>query len=194
MFRVVLLCLIIFAAYISWISIPVVHGYGELVTTPPEINRATIQEPFIYDSYTLEPVQVFQGKVRVLDKKRYYFDSKSEIASVDIVAGWQTMSDEFVLDDLYFDQTKRSAFVRYTNLPVSRKVIEAQTAHWHLIPSNTMIKRKIYQIREGHILHLEGWIVNVESINGSMWNPASGSTKELQLKRSALWVLNIKIE
>lgn len=194
MFRVVLLCVIVFAAYFAWINIPIVHGYGELVTEPPSFHRVIVQEPFIYENYKLNPIKVIEGNVRVLDKKRYFFDRKSDIAPVDIVTGWQKMSDEAVLDDLYFIQSKRIGSVRFIDSPVPRNIIESQAVLWHLIPANDIVARKIHQIREGHILKIEGWTVDVESSGGHVWNQATFGKNDVQLKRSPLWVMDLTID
>jgi hypothetical protein len=194
MFRVVLLCAIVFASYFAWISLPVSHGYGELIPDPPALQRVLVNEPFRYHSYTLVPEKTIKGSVRVVDKKRYLFDKKSEIAPLDIVAGWQQMSDEAILDDLYLIQKKRTASIRYLNPPIPQAHIQSQSALWHLIPANDVIARKMHQIRQGHILHIEGWFVEVETESGYTWNSEIHSDKNIQLKRSALWVMDLEIE
>lgn len=194
MFRVVLLCVIALISYYVWISIPVIHGYGETVPEAPHRHRVTIEEPLIYKNYTLKPKKVIEGNIRVLSRKRYFFDQKSDIASHDIVAGWQRMSDELVLEELYFSQKKRTAVVQFVNPTLNKQHIQAQSALFHLIPANDLISRKILQIRKGHILQIEGWVVDVESSAGFVWNFDSSSGKEFQLERSALYVMELEIK
>jgi hypothetical protein len=193
MLRFILVFIVAFAGYYLWAFFPITHGPG--ITNPhaPETSRITWEKPFPYREYTITPLRNIEGETRVIERKRYYFDSKSEYAPVDVLVGWSDLSDERNLDHLHFSLDNRVADVEYSRPPLPVSQIYKQTALWHLVPSNEAIEKEIKKIRNGNILRIKGFIVNIDSEVDYGWRSDITPAKNEKYNNTIIWVTEVSV-
>lgn len=161
MVKYIALFIIVASGYILYISYPESHGPGITAKVEPKISRIGWQEPLTFKGATIKPVKQINAEVRVIKKKRYYFDDFARYSPVDVLVGWKQLSDERNLDYLYFSLNNRNYQLNYTKPPVELTLVAAQTDLWHLIPANAEVESQMDKLRNGNIIYLKGLLVNI---------------------------------
>lgn len=167
--------LLIGSAYYYWETKPIDHGPGIVAPDTPEQQATYNADKFNYKEIELSPQATISMEARVLSIEKYYFDKYSELTSTDIVFGWGPMSDERNLNSLMVRQSDRSFYWEMANPPIQQEKMWQYAANMHMINSTEAIRKKINSLREGHIVEIEGYLVNAE---------ASDWTLETSLTRS----------
>jgi hypothetical protein len=194
MLKYILLCILAMSGYYAWSVFPVNHGPGITNPNRPELNFTAFDKPFNYKGNTLKPLKRYEADVRVLQKKRYLFDARASLSPMDILVGWNEMSDARNVDFIHFSMSNRTASMSYTKPPIPVKQIHQQMDHLHLIPSNKEIKSTINGLRQGHKIKLEGIIVNIESIDNYDWDSKTILTNKEEHRKLVVWVESIQVE
>ncbi|MDZ7714888.1 MAG: hypothetical protein U5J95_01625 [Balneolaceae bacterium] len=158
--------LIIAGGYYYWTTRPITHGPGEMAPNKPKQEKAFGVKDIQHKNYTVSPLAKFEMQARVLAKKAYYADKQSDILPYDVVFGWGPMSDERNLDHILIKQSNRDYKWEMTRPPIPEKQMKLYSANMHLIPANLMIKEKLGELREGHIVKIKGLLVKVSSDKG----------------------------
>ncbi|MCK5696760.1 MAG: hypothetical protein KAI02_01270 [Gammaproteobacteria bacterium] len=146
----------------------VTYGAGVIAPNEP-LQKSTDTAPFYYNDIEVKPQASFVIEAKVLAKKQYYFDAGSHIAPVDLALGWGRMSDETILKDIDISQRHRFFFWRVDEFPIPRKEIEQHSTNMHIIPSNETITQQINAIKEGQLIRLKGYLVNLKRADGWHW-------------------------
>lgn len=194
MLRIILFCIVAFAGYYVWAFFPINHGPGITAPNSPTTSRITWEKPFPFKEYNIIPLKKIEGTVRVIKHKRYYFDSKSEYSPVDVLVGWGDLSDERNLDHLHFSVSNRLSDIEFSRPPLPLKQLYQQTALWHLVPSNERIENEIKHMREGNMLMLSGYIVNVESETEFGWRSDTINKGGNEHPNIIIWVTEIRVK
>lgn len=121
------------------------------------------------NSYQLELVDVFQIRGLVLSKRTYLSDERADIAPLDLVLGWRSMSDPNVLSQIGIRQNQRFYFWHVEEFPIPRREIERNSTNLHIIPANPEIAEKMRLIRIGQTVKLQGHLVDVQAKDGFRW-------------------------
>lgn len=149
-----------------WTTRPVEHGPGVVAPETPEQEKTFNADKFNYKDTELTPKATITLKARVLSIKKYYFDKYSDLTKTDIVFGWGAMSDERNLNSLIVRQSDRSFYWEMTKPPIKQHKMWQHAANMHLIGSTQEIRDKINTLRQGHLVKIEGYLVNAESSAG----------------------------
>ncbi len=194
MLKYILLCILALSGYYAWSIYPIKHGPG--VTNPerPIMQLTAWEKPFNYKGNTLSPQKRYKSDVRVLQKRRYLFDDRSELSPVDVLVGWDEMSDERNIEFIHFSMSEREARLEFTKPPIPVESINKQVEHLHLIPSSKEIKDQINRLRQGSKVKLEGIIVNVESVDNYNWSSTLTISNSETYRKMILWVESIRVE
>lgn len=193
MLKYILIGIVAGTGFYAWINFPVQRAPGETIDSEPLV-QSVFESPFSHEKYTLTPLRKINAEVRVIKKKRYFFDSKSGYAPVDILVGWHVMSDERILDDLNFRLNDRYFDVDMTTLPVNKNEMYGNIELWHLMPSDEFTDQTIKRIRDGHIVELEALLVHVESDDEVSWKSELQDPGYGHLKNNILWVKQIELK
>lgn len=153
-------------AYYFWTTRPIVHGPGEVAPNEPTQQRAYGINPISHNGVTIKPIARFDIEARVLSKKRYYQDDESEYAPFDIVVGWGPMSDENNLNEMMIKQADRSFYWEMIEPPIPIPEMREHTANLRLIHQDDKMLKKLEDIRVGHIIHIKGYLVNINTEEG----------------------------
>ena len=165
------------------------YAPGVLVQNSP--SQINVRRPsFNHENYEILPVASFSLRGRVLSKERYWLDKQSNISPVDIVIGWGPMSDQSMVEKINFSQGIRLYSYDYNIPGFSVRTIISNSANIHLIPSNVNIKNAIINVKEGDIVAVSGYLVNVRGQNSWLWKTSlsredigEGSTEIMWVER-----------
>ena len=139
---------------------------GVKVPNPPEQSNLYFKDIQLSKNNTpIKAIQEIKLKAKILGKKYY----SSDIIPVDLALGWQNMSDEKVLKEFKITQRNRWYFWQTNRFPIPRTDVVTQSSNWHIIPANDNIKDIIDMAKEGQIISLKGYLVNVKIENGKQF-------------------------
>jgi hypothetical protein len=170
MIRAVLPVLIILAVVFQLVT-------NREVQQPPGVlaPRAPIQtmlrdaQPILKDGYLITPLASFEVEARVLGAERYWFGRESDLSPVDLALGWGAMSSREVLDEIRILQGGRFYHWYARELPIPAHQITHQSANMHLIPATGEVAGELKSIRRGHLVRLEGYLVQINAQDGWTW-------------------------
>lgn len=79
-------------------------------------------------------------------------------------------SDQSLLDRIDISQSNRWYRWRYEGvIPVSDQQIIRSSANMHMLPATPSVERSLMQLREGDIISLQGYLVDVAHESGWNW-------------------------
>jgi hypothetical protein len=136
---------------------------GALVYQEPlqkEIETALFT--FEADGAILIPEALFDVTGVVLGKKRYLPWGGYHMAPWDVGIGWGAMSDPDNLSQVSFWQRNRFMHYRYgAGASVSKHTIIPNSSNIHIIPGNDIVKAQMADVKEGNLVRMTGFLVNV---------------------------------
>ena len=154
----------------DWDSKPIEHPPGILVAERPE--QVDLQpSTFMLDDYQLTRKASFKIQARVLSKEPYYMGRTADLAPLDLALGWGEMSDSAVLNQIDISQSARWYRTRYDlPPPISEQQIIFNSSNMHMIPARKDIERSLKKLREGDIVSISGYLVDVNHDSGWYWH------------------------
>ncbi len=194
MLRFILLGIVAFSGFYIWSVFPINHGPGELSQNKPKLERLTWEKPFQFRDATIVPLRKISGEVRVLEKKRYFFDNKREYSPIDVLIGWKALSDERNLDHIHFSLSDRYFEYEFTRPPLPVNEMLSQIDLWHLVPSNEEIDNQIKRLRKGNVISIEGYLIDIEPDTKYAWRSELVKPKNQNLKNTIVWITDIYVK
>ncbi|MTI86611.1 MAG: hypothetical protein FH748_01440 [Balneolaceae bacterium] len=188
------LLVVIGTSYIAWLNIPEKHGPGIVVEHTPEVTSTGWQKPFGFKNIDVIPEKKVKARVRIISKKRYFFDEKKTYSPIDVYVGWQQMSDEQNLKSINITLTDRNYDIEISRPPIPVKKVYNQSNLWHLVPSNKEIREKVTSIRTGNIIQVEGLLVSLKGENDFRWSTLKTIHAQPNERGAILWIEKISIE
>ncbi len=164
---------VVIALWLVWKPTPETLGPGIKVIHQPEQQVAENRASFQMGGYSITPVSRFVIDAKVLAKKHYRTGREADLSPYDLALGWGPMSDESVLAAISISQSGRWYRWSTTNFPIPRRDIETNSANMHMIPANETIKKDLDAIREGQLVQLSGFLVNVDASDGWRWRTST---------------------
>ncbi|MEM1270349.1 MAG: hypothetical protein AAGI08_09910 [Bacteroidota bacterium] len=173
------LCLLVL--FLAGCSSSIDRPAGILVADAPVQTR--IEEPrlFLHKGLAVRPVAEFSAAARVLSTEWYRGGDEGRLAPVDLAVGWGRMSDSAVLEHMDIDQHNRFYFwQRDQNAPahlaLSKLDVVKQSTNIHVIPASDALAGQLRSVKPGHVVQLEGRLVNVKLSNGANWRSSTSRT------------------
>lgn len=172
-----ILILIIIALLFSlhyWYNRPAPYGPGVAVPELP-IQESTDKEPFLFKDFTFKPLAKFHIRARVLSKENYYIDGSSKLSPTDLAMGWGNLSDKTIIDQLDISQRGRFYYwkPKGNGYPIPKKDIIRSSANMHIIPANDIVEDALSDVREGNIVTIEGYLVEISKPDGWHWKSST---------------------
>ena len=154
----------------DWDSKPIEHPPGILVAERPE--QVDLQaSTFMLGDYQLTRKASFKIDARVLSKEPYYLRRTADLAPIDLALGWGEMSDSAVLSQIDISQSARWYRTRYDlPPPISEQQIVFNSSNMHMIPARKDIERSLKKLREGDVVFIRGYLVDVDHDSGWYWH------------------------
>lgn len=193
MVKYLFLCALIGLSVMAWSEIPIKRGPGIVAESRPVLSKDKNQKDITFDGNTFSPFAKVKATVRVVEKDRYFFDGMSKFAPYDILVSWGETSDQKNLDYLNFKMTDRTFSYNKLRLPLNENTVLSQTELWHLVSSTGDIEKEIFGLRDGHIITIQGYLVDVTTKEGLSWNSTSSPSKLTRSgnKHDILWVTSL---
>lgn len=166
--KLFLICVLLFAFYL-FKDKSVVLEDGVTVMQAPLQENINKKKSFPYKDYFITPLADFSLKAKVLSRKDYSSGKESELSPTDLALGWQNMSDEKVLRDIDITQSGRWYRWSVEKFIISRKEIETQSANMHIIPEDDRVESLLNNVRQGEIIQLKGYLVEVNDTSNWKW-------------------------
>lgn len=186
--------LLLFGAYEMWDSREVKHPPGVLAPADPVQEALDVPPLLSKPGYKIVPLAAFDIEARVLHTERYRFDRASELSPVDLALGWGPMSDGSILEHFEIDQYYRRFSWEVKTLPLPRRVVESHAANMHLIPGTAQIEKSLKSVRVGHIVHIEGYLVEVRAEDGWHWKSSLNRTDTGDGACEVIWVESLLVQ
>ena len=158
----VFLAVLGWGGYAWWSQRPIRHGPGRVAPHPPRQSSAGAAAPITLKGFTLTPVALFDGTLRVLGTQRYRTGRLAAVVPVDVAFGWGPMSDETHLEKITVRQFDRYYTWGVKEPPLTRDEIEHNSANMHLVAATDEIASQIKALRRGHVVTFTGYLVNVK--------------------------------
>jgi hypothetical protein len=171
-----ILCGLLAGLYLFWENSEISRAAGVLAPDEPdqrEVHSTSLRER---NGYRITPLATFDIRARVISRERYRFGHAADLSPIDLVLGWGAMSDTAILKKISFSQGGRAYTWMTSVFPVPRRVIETHSANMHMIPADGDIERRLKSIRAGNMVHLKGFLVEVDTQEG--WGWKSSLTRE----------------
>lgn len=186
MLKHIFLIIILIFSYLLWEQRPVRYGPGVTADSMPNIEKIAFPNSIETDNYIITPRFEISGKVRVIAKNRYWFESMRHISPMDLLLSWDRMSDEDLLGRMLVKIDDRSYHVQMTKPPYQRGNIHEHLIMAHAIPATDAIVEKLNQIRRGQLISFSGYIVDIENRLGTEW--LSPVRDKLPAQKSSQWI------
>ncbi len=157
---------------------PIVRGPGVVAAQVPAQSPLGGAAPvFEKDGFRIVGLAAFAMEARVVRKQNYCCSAPDRLAPTDVVFGWGRMSDEAVLARIGIRQSDRFYYWRYHGTPpIPDREIERSSANMHLIPATRAIAKQVERLREGSVVTLRGYLVELTGTGGFVWR--SSLTRE----------------
>lgn len=152
------------------------------VDFPLQLNRplSTSSAPFqqllngdrrayVFQEYRVLPLASFQLQARVLGVERYRYGREAALSPVDLALGWGPMADVTTLESIDISQSSRFYHWRVSEYPIPRRDIETNSANMHVIPANDDVKAALFDVKEGQVVQLHGYLVRIDADDGWRW-------------------------
>jgi hypothetical protein len=148
---------------------PIGRAPGMLVEQEP-VQTLVERQAFAIDDFEARPRARYDIEARVLSVERYRYDGGSKLSPIDFAVGWGSMSDSAVLDHFRVSQGARFFTIYPDEEAIDLEEALRGAANMHLIPANGLIERQLADVRPGHVVHLQGYLVDVTGPDNYRWN------------------------
>lgn len=175
-------------------STPIGYSPGVLVKAQP---RQVNQKPtgFMIDDYQVTRKARFDIRARVLSIEPYYMGRNADLSPVDLALGWGVMSDQSVIDQLNISQSGRWYRWRYEGAPPApEQQIISSSSNMHMIPADKSVERSLKNLRKGDIIHLNGYLVDVDHVSGWYWRTSMSRTDTGDGACEIVYVESLRVE
>lgn len=153
----------------EWDTRPIERPAGVLVEERPvqvELQPST----FMRDDYQITRRASFEVRARVLARKLYQLNRAADLSPIDLALGWGVMSDSAVLKQIDISQSSRWYRTKFDlPPPVPEQQIIFNSGNMHMIPATKEIERLLKRLREGDIVLIRGYLVDVDHESGWFW-------------------------
>ena len=160
----------------GWEQKPITHPPGVLADgTPLQVDVQA--SSFGMDDYQITKKARFEIHARVLSTEQYYLNREADLSPIDLALGWGVMSDQSLLEQIDISQSSRWYRWRYEgSLPVSDQQIITSSGNMHMIPATKSVERSLMKLREGDVVVLQGYLVDVDHESGWRWRTSMTRT------------------
>jgi len=167
---------------------------GKIANSTPVITPVHVPS-WTSDGYHFTATDNYSIHARVLSKKHYALDRESQLSPYDLALGWQDMSDSNVIRNINISQSNRwYNYVWSGAPPMAPDAIPLESGNMHIIPANDEVLHNLRKLAKGNVIFLEGYLVNVHSNDGWVWESATGPNSSGPHGCKVIWVTKLTIE
>lgn len=145
---------------------------GVLVDDPPEQSEIADFQWHAKGDFQLGWTDKIFMRGLVLSIHRYRKadgDDMAVLSPLDIVIGWQRMSDPSVVSAINIRQSDRFYYWRVEAFPIPREEIEFTSTNVHIIADNETLLERVQALQPGDVVSMEGYLTDVKDPDGFIW-------------------------
>lgn len=145
---------------------------GILVDDPPEQSEIADFQWHAKGDFQLGWTDKIFMRGLVLSIHRYRKadgDDMAALSPVDVVIGWQRMSDPSVVSAINIRQSDRFYYWRVETFPIPREEIELTSTNVHIIADNDALLQRVQALQPGDVVSMEGYLTDVKDADGFIW-------------------------
>lgn len=162
---------------------------GVLVAEAPLQRSAALPE-WQHNGFRIRALAEYRIRGRLLGREHYWIDGGAPISPFDLAIGWGPMSDQSVLDRLWFSQGHR--FLMFTppssGWPIPFDDLNSHSANMHIVPASAAVRGAAERTRIGRIVILRGYLIEAEGPDGSKWRSSLSRTDSGAGACELMWV------
>lgn len=189
--RIILLAMIIGGAYLFATTRPVLQPPGILAPDPPLLKQAVSEAPLTRNDIVLKPLSGFSAHARVISLQRYAHDRYARVAPYDLALGWDRLSDSQVLKVVDFAQHERRLLFQSHDPSLPDTEIERRVVNLHVVPGDAEIEARLGKLRRGHLVRIEGRLVETAGDFGRWVGNARTATPAMPA--TLLWLDRLEV-
>jgi hypothetical protein len=192
--KLAVLVLVVGGAYMLFIHKDrVVLSPGVKAPFPPE--QVNIDPLVIYedDDYQVTAVAEFAIQAKVLGRERYRNGREADFSPIDLVLGWQRMSDQEVVDEIDVSQYGRWYRWETDRLPIPQRDIERCSANMHMVPKDDRVRENLLAVRTGEVIAIRGYLVDIWASGGWTWSTSRSRDDTGDGACEIVWVEAIEV-
>lgn len=125
--------------------------------------------PWVVGNAHIEPLATYRIKARVLHTERYRFDGVSDLAPLDLGVGWGLMSDQAMASKNTFSNATRFLSWHYSDPEFPGEAASKCISNMHLLPATDRVRDRLLEVREGQIVQMAGYLVQVDRPGMNPW-------------------------
>ena len=179
-----------------WHERPRTRAPGVLVPQAPLQRDLGAQPPAPWQQgeIAIKPLARFALDARVLSRADYHFDTGAKLVPTDLALGWGRMSDSAVLSRIQLAQGGRWWRWYSERLPIPIDEINRSAANMHMIPANDGVAAQLERVREGDVVELHGYLVEVSRARDRWhWESSLSRTDTGKGACELVWVESLRI-
>ncbi|TYP95172.1 hypothetical protein LX73_0468 [Fodinibius salinus] len=190
--KILILLLIGGGIYYYWTTRPITHGPGVVAPDEPVQETVFNTKDLNIGDIEIDAKASINMEARVLAMTQYD-DKYSDLTTTDIVFGWGPMSNERHLDKVMVRQSERSYHWDMGRPPIKPEKMWGYAENMHIIAPTKKIRDKIKTLRIGHIVEIDGYLVNAKFPGG--WNLKSSLKRGDQGEKASelVWIKSLTI-
>ncbi|RGP40169.1 hypothetical protein BPTFM16_00447 [Altererythrobacter insulae] len=123
----------------------------------------------------LRQVASFEAEVLLLSRKGYsglISDDMGKYSPVDFAVAWGNAARKDVYEEVRVRQSRRFYYWQASAEGWRDPRVRAfgqESANWHIIPQGDAVKDVLWEIREGDVISLKGYLVDIDGGAGMQW-------------------------
>ena len=191
---IVLLLILGFGGWWAMYEPETLRAPGMTVSGMPAIWPEHIP-PWTKGDYSINALDAYAVRARVLSKSHYFFDRESRLAPYDLALGWQEMSDTTVIDALGISQSDRFYFYHWNgNPPIAPNAIAYLSGNMHIVPGNDDVLATLRRVHKGDIIRLQGHLIEIHGKDNWTWVSATNQYSAGKGGCKVIWVTSLTID
>jgi hypothetical protein len=127
--------------------------------------------------YRVTPRFRFDQSAKVMSAKAYRWGREGALLPEDLALAWGPVLAPPFAGRLSISQYSRFFFWRTKDLSLDRGTIVAHTANVHIFPRSGRLKRAVRAVTKGDLVRLEGFLVDIDAVDGSGFHWRTSTTR-----------------
>jgi hypothetical protein len=148
---------------------------GEPVQEPTE--RPAFERVIGRRRYRITPRYRFDQSAKVMSARAYRWGREGALLPEVLALAWGPVIAPPFAGRLSFSQYSRFFFWRTKDLSLDRGTIVSHTANVHIVPRTGRLKRAVRAVTKGDLVRLEGFLVDIDSADGSGFHWGTSTTR-----------------
>lgn len=159
--------------------------FDNLVNDAPRVRPLDLPFDIMRAGHLCVAREEIAFRAVILARRRYFLDRFS-IAPLDMVAGWNEMSNPAILRTVRISLSSRDFSFDVRPPPrITQSVLRQTVGVFHLIPESLALRDKVLSLRRNHIVSLSGYLCDVRVPSGE-YMVASGVSRTGAARRIIL--------